>query len=60
MKIYYSGNCSADALPEVLLRKRKPNIMLTYFDLQADKGAKDQKARMEAHIKRKQNHAHNK
>lgn len=33
MRIYYSGNSSRDALPEVLLAGRaKPHIMLTYWD----------------------------
>lgn len=32
MKIFYSGTCSNDALPEFVIRKKKPYVMMTFFD----------------------------
>lgn len=33
MRIFYSGNLSGDSLPESLIPKKKPFIMLTYYEL---------------------------
>ncbi len=39
MKIFYSGTCSNDALPEFIIRDKKPNIMQTFFDFDARNSA---------------------
>ena len=33
MKIYFSGGSGLDSVPETLVAKRKPRIMLTFYDI---------------------------
>lgn len=51
MRIYFSGNVSLDRSPEYLLKKRrKPDIMLTFFDIRK---SKSQMNRLKNHTKKK-------
>lgn len=47
MIIYYSGNSSNDAIPEVLIREKSPAIMLTFWDF--FQGARSTERRFKAH-----------
>lgn len=42
MRIFYSGNLSGESLPEILIAKDKPFIMLTYYELhEGNKGTRN-------------------
>ena len=33
MKIFFSGDCTADSVPEVLVPQNEPDIMFTFFEI---------------------------
>ena len=53
LKFYFSGTPDFKILPEVMLKR--PNVMVTYFDFQSEKGSKTDLAfmRLKNYEKRK-------
>lgn len=49
MKIFFSGGTGLDAVPETLVPKLKPRIMLTFYDIKKS-GTKN---RLFAYLRRK-------
>lgn len=49
MKIFFSGGTGLDAVPETLVPKLKPRIMLTFYDIKRS----GTKGRLFAYLRRK-------
>ncbi|QDP54826.1 MAG: hypothetical protein Unbinned3891contig1000_24 [Prokaryotic dsDNA virus sp.] len=53
MRMYFSGQQAFEGSPELLVRKKKPSIMLTYWEIhKTANGACRQ--RLDAYVERKQ------
>lgn len=48
MRIYFSGTSSIKGLPEILIRDRKPCIMLSYYEIHRNDGVST--SRMKKHL----------
>ena len=48
MRLYFSGTSSIKGLPEILIRDKNPDIMLSYFEIHRNDGVST--ARMNKHL----------
>jgi hypothetical protein len=53
MRIYFSGESSGDSIPEILIPKHRPHIMLTFYQLYHNGSAPTR--RLKAHLRRLRN-----